>query len=100
MAATITGLCESCTQGYRLPGEPTGELTAVGALNTYFRSAPTAATTPKEKKAIVILTDAFGLPVPNAQIIADKLVERLGVDAYVPDIFDGASEKLPWLLVV
>jgi len=49
-------------------------------------------TTPEDTntKAIVILTDIFGLASNNNQLIADELAEKLDVDVYVPDMFDGA----------
>ena len=58
----------------------------------YFSAAPNDAT--QWNKAIVLLTDIFGLPLPNPRIIADHLAERVGVDVWVPDYFDGASLML------
>lgn len=96
MASSLTGVCENCVTGHRLPGEPTGQLITVEGMQSYFRDrsqnsisteqSPVDAT---EKKAIVLMTDAFGLPVPNSQILVDALVKDLDVDGYVPDLFDG-----------
>jgi len=63
-------------------------------------------------KAIVLLTDVFGLPLPNPRIVADHFAEHVGVDVWVPDFFDGkppfdvkdleplmpdrAGVKIPW----
>ncbi|KAI0304477.1 dienelactone hydrolase endo-1,3,1,4-beta-D-glucanase [Multifurca ochricompacta] len=70
-------------QGIVLPGDPKGSM--VGP--NYFTPAPTDA---KQKtKAIVLLTDIFGLPLPNPRIVADHLAEHIGVDVWVPDFFNG-----------
>lgn len=92
MASSLTGVCENCVAGHRLPGEPTGQIILVEGMHSYFRSATSTSAEHEgapEKKAIVLLTDAFGLPMPNGQIIVDALVKDLGVDGYVPDIFAG-----------
>jgi len=63
-------------------------------------------------KAIVLLTDIFGLPLSNPRIVADHLAEHVGVDVWVPDFFNGkppfdvedlephmpdrAGVKIPW----
>src|SRR6266852_5186704 len=77
--------CTYCYKGFALPGEPKG--TIVG--QDYFTAAPNDAT--QRTKAIVLLTDIFGLPLPNPRIIADHLAEHVGVDVWVPDYFNGAS---------
>jgi len=75
--------CTYCYKGFALPGEPNG--TMVG--QDYFAAAPNDTTRPT--KAIVLLTDIFGLPLPNPRIVADKLAEQVGVDIWVPDVFNG-----------
>ena len=77
--------CADCYKGFVLPGEPKGSM--VG--KAYFTPAPSDAT--QQTKAIVLLTDIFGLPPPNPRIVADHLAEQVGVDVWVPDSFDGAS---------
>lgn len=74
--------CENCFKGNILPGEPTG----VMVDGAYYRSA--ANTT--SSTAIVLLTDAFGLSLVNPKILADRLAEKVGVDVWVPDLFNGA----------
>jgi carboxymethylenebutenolidase len=76
--------CENCYKGFVLPGEPKG--TMVGP--DYFTAAPSDAT--QLSKAIVLLTDIFGLPLPNPRIVADHLAEHIGVDVWIPDYFNGA----------
>ena len=75
--------CEHCTQGYVLPGEPTGSM----VNGHYYRSAPEGS---NKSCAILVLTDIFGLGLNNPKIIADKLAERVDCDVWVPDVFDGA----------
>ncbi|KAF8478074.1 dienelactone hydrolase endo-1-3,1,4-beta-D-glucanase [Russula ochroleuca] len=75
--------CTYCYKGFVLPGEPKGSM--VG--QDYFTAAPNDAT--QRTKAIVLLTDIFGLPLPNPRIVADHLAEHVGVDVWVPDLFNG-----------
>ena len=76
--------CTYCYKGFALPGEPKG--TMVG--QDYFTPAPNDAT--QRTKAIVLLTDIFGLPLSNPRIVADHLAEEVGVDVWIPDYFNGA----------
>lgn len=81
--------CEQCTQGYVLPGEPAGTLVDTA----YFSPAPTQASSSEPegaKRAIVLLTDIFGLPLKNCKIVADALAQRVGCDVWVPDVFAGS----------
>lgn len=103
MASSVTGLCQDCVSGYRLPGEPKGQMITIQGLSSYFYSTsittiPTTeeqkAVSSREKIAVVLFPDAFGLEVPNTKIIVDTLTERLpGVDGYVLDMFDGERAK-------
>ncbi|KAI0030257.1 dienelactone hydrolase endo-1,3,1,4-beta-D-glucanase [Vararia minispora EC-137] len=79
--------CENCFKGSELPGTPTG--TMVG--DAYFAASPAgeAASEDQKKTAVVLLTDVFGLPMKNCKILADILAQRLDVDVWVPDVFDG-----------
>ena len=79
--------CTYCYKGFVLPGEPKGSM--VGP--DYFTPAPSGAT--DRSKAIVLLTDIFGLPLPNPRIVADHLAENIGVDVWIPDFFNGASHR-------
>jgi carboxymethylenebutenolidase len=76
--------CANCYKGFTLPGEPKGTMVGLD----YFAAAPNDAT--ERAKAIVLLTDIFGLRLPNPRIIADQLAEQVGVDVWVPDFFNGA----------
>jgi carboxymethylenebutenolidase len=81
--------CPDCTTGGFLPGEPTGTFSTQGA---YFTPAPVALE-PEDpqasKRAVLLLTDAFGLPLKNSKILADNLAKRLNCDVWVPDLFEG-----------
>jgi len=86
--------CPRCQEGSILSGEPKGTIETGLLGNSYFSPAPAAeANTPdvSPKKVILLLTDAFGLPVNNCKIIADELAKKLGCDVWVPDYFMGAS---------
>jgi carboxymethylenebutenolidase len=86
--------CPDCTKGGFLPGEPKGIISTQGA---YFASAPSgkAVEDGQGKRAIFLLTDAFGLPLKNCKIIADRLAEEVGCDVWIPDYF--AGEFRPFL---
>jgi dienelactone hydrolase len=53
----------------------------------YF--TPARGDSTQSTKAIVLLTDVFGLPMPNPRIVADHFAEHVGVDVWVPDLFNG-----------
>jgi len=75
--------CSDCTSGNWLPGSPTG---------TEENGAYLAKGSNKEDtkdKAVVVLTDIFGLSISNPKIIADTIAERSGFDVWVPDLFNG-----------
>ena len=76
--------CENCFKGFVLPGEPSGSM--VGTA--YFHPAPSP-TPENSKQAIVLLSDIFGLTLVNCKIQADVLSEKLNMDVWVPDLFDG-----------
>ncbi|KAH8998643.1 dienelactone hydrolase endo-1-3,1,4-beta-D-glucanase [Lactarius akahatsu] len=75
--------CPDCYKGFVLPGEPKGSM--VGP--DYFTPARGDSTQPT--KAIVLLTDIFGLALSNPRIVADHLAEHIGVDVWIPDFFNG-----------
>ena len=86
-------VCPRCREGSVLPGEPTGNLVAE-YQGAYFSPAAvnqTEGTENEDRKkcAVLLLTDAFGLPLKNCKIMADELAKRLGCDVWVPDYFNG-----------
>ena len=76
--------CEHCKAGHILPGEPKGSFHG----SAYFMSGQ------DNTRAIVLLTDAFGLPLKNSKILADQLVDQVGCDVWVPDMFNGMLKTL------
>lgn len=64
-------------------------MVTVGSFQTYFRKSASGTESEPSKKALVLFTDAFGLTIPNTQLIGDSLGQSLDVDVYVPDLFDG-----------
>lgn len=76
--------CPDCTSGNLLPGSPKG----TEKDGAYFAKGSSQEGT--KDKAIVILSDVFGLAISNPKIIADTISERTGFDVWVPDLFNGA----------
>lgn len=85
--------CSDCISGNLLPGSPKG----TEENGAYLSSGSNQEDT--KDKAVVILTDIFGL-VPNPKIIADTIAERTGFDVWVPDLFNGVSSARIWSLGV
>ncbi|KJA16308.1 hypothetical protein HYPSUDRAFT_71469 [Hypholoma sublateritium FD-334 SS-4] len=90
-------VCPRCKEGSLLSGEPTGSIVA-DFQGAYFASAPEPQTegagassesADNKKSTVLLLTDAFGLPLKNCKIMADELAKRLGCDVWVPDYFNG-----------
>ncbi|KAJ3977807.1 dienelactone hydrolase endo-1-3,1,4-beta-D-glucanase [Lentinula raphanica] len=73
--------CDNCKKGAVLPGEPTGTM----VNGAYFAAGPEG----NKSRAIILLTDIFGLPLVNCKIMADNISKRLECDCWVPDLFDG-----------
>ncbi|KAF8991057.1 Alpha/Beta hydrolase protein [Cyathus striatus] len=73
--------CPDCIKGVVLPGDPTGSMQTDGS---YLASGPGTS-----YKAVVLLTDVFGLAIKNPKIMADEFAKQLECDVWVPDMFDG-----------
>jgi len=89
-------LCDNCLKGNVIPGEPTGTEETIGAFLTYVAKPPVSKAKnkkPAARKAIILLTDIFGLASPNPRIMADTMA-LAGFTAYVPDLFDGEGQPL------
>lgn len=76
--------CDNCKKGYLLPGEPTGSFVS-DMDGAYLAKGPES----YNKRAVVYLTDIFGLPLVNSRLMADKLAKSLSCDVWIPDLFDG-----------
>ena len=83
MADVTQGLCPHCINGSVLEGEPTGTMID----GAYFAAGTDASLS---TKAVILLTDVFGLPLKNSKILADVYAKEVGCDVWVPDMFDGA----------
>ncbi|KAF8955832.1 dienelactone hydrolase endo-1,3,1,4-beta-D-glucanase [Flammula alnicola] len=70
--------CPKCQEGFVLPGEPTGSIQQ-DYRGAYHAPAPNGE---PSKRAILFLTDGFGLPLKNCKIMADNLAERLECDVW------------------
>ncbi|KZV83716.1 alpha/beta-hydrolase [Exidia glandulosa HHB12029] len=78
-------LCENCTKGFQLTGTPEGTMQPDGS---YFHPRPADSDAPATS-AVLLLTDVFGLELNNPKVMADELSKSLGVDVWVPDMFNG-----------
>jgi len=81
--------CSDCTSGNWLPGSPKG----TEENGAYLAKGSNQEDT--KDKAVVVLTDIFGLAISNPKIIADTIAERTGFDVWVPDLFDGHPPFTP-----
>ncbi|KAF8208908.1 Alpha/Beta hydrolase protein [Mycena galopus ATCC 62051] len=75
--------CPDCFRGSVLDGEPTGHISELDGA--YFASGGN----PESKRAIILLTDIFGLKLKNPKILADHFAQHLKCDVWVPDVFAG-----------
>jgi hypothetical protein len=82
--------CPDCVLGGLLPGEPIG---IRSIRNAYFSASPSANN--PSKRAVLLLTDVFGLSYKNPMILADMIAKRLDCDVWVPDYFNGEFPAIP-----
>lgn len=78
--------CPQCKDGGLLSGEPEGQILP-DFHGAYLAPGPEEASS---KRTILLLTDAFGMPLKNCKIIADTLAKRVGCDVWIPDYFAGS----------
>jgi len=78
-------LCKHCVSGVRHVGEPTGEVKAIGGVQCYV--ATPQVDYPKDK-AILFLTDVFGIDLINSKLLADDFALN-GFKVIAPDLFNG-----------
>ncbi|KAH7103536.1 alpha/beta-hydrolase [Auriculariales sp. MPI-PUGE-AT-0066] len=77
-------LCKDCFKAVRHDGTPNGKMETIGGVETYV--AIPEKEYPKDK-AVVFLSDAFGLFVNN-KLLTDSFAEN-GYQTYTPDLFTG-----------
>ncbi|PPQ72819.1 hypothetical protein CVT24_012895 [Panaeolus cyanescens] len=78
-------VCPQCKDGQLLAGEPVGQILA-DYQGAYFTPGPENCS---QKRAVLLLTDAFGMGLKNCKLIADDFAKRVGCDVWIPDYFDG-----------
>lgn len=79
-------LTQDCIAGVRHEGTPEGTLEKLGGTETYV-AIPKDLDYPKEK-AVLFLTDVFGIALVNNKLLCDDFA-RNGFQVYAPDFFDG-----------
>ncbi|KAG7443073.1 alpha/beta-hydrolase [Guyanagaster necrorhizus] len=79
--------CPDCFRGAALSGEPKGTISDVNGA--YLASRPSSS------RAVVLLSDIFGLDLPNPKLQADFFSEQLGCDVWVPNMFNGNAPVRP-----
>ncbi|KAF8148251.1 dienelactone hydrolase endo-1,3,1,4-beta-D-glucanase [Crassisporium funariophilum] len=77
--------CPRCAEGVLLAGEPTGSIKA-DFQGAYYAPGPGEG---PSKRAVLYLTDAFGMPLKNCKIMADEMAKHLECDVWIPDYFNG-----------
>ncbi|KAJ7086300.1 Alpha/Beta hydrolase protein [Mycena crocata] len=77
--------CDDCFKGVKHDGTPEGKIETIGGIKCYV-ATPTV-DYPKDK-VVLFLTDAFGLSLPNNQLLADDFA-RNGFKTIMPDILRG-----------
>ncbi|OAX41747.1 dienelactone hydrolase endo-1-3,1,4-beta-D-glucanase [Rhizopogon vinicolor AM-OR11-026] len=75
--------CPDCNRGSILEGNPTGLFTEIHGVKAYLASGA------HQSRAIILLSDVFGLPLVNSHLLADKFSKELSCDVWIPDLFDG-----------
>jgi dienelactone hydrolase len=95
LSRRVTGFCENCLNVYDFPGTPTGTQVTIGGKSVYKASpqltSNAGSTSTNPQNAIILLTDAFGMTAHHNQFIADDLAQRLSLEVYIPDLFDGRT---------
>ncbi|KXN86725.1 Protein AIM2 [Leucoagaricus sp. SymC.cos] len=78
-------LCKDCVTGVRHEGTPEGKIETVNGVKVYI--ATPKVDYPKDK-ALLFLTDVFGLDLINNQLLADDFA-RNGFYTIIPDYLNG-----------
>lgn len=81
-------ISQCCATGSLHTGTPRGERTKFHGLDCYISNPPSGAA---PKGIIVIIPDAFGIALPNNQILADAYAEKTGAQVLLPDFMNGIS---------
>jgi len=79
--------CKDCTSGARHEGTPEGTYEEINGIQTYVATPKTDF--PKDK-AILFITDVYGLELNNNRLLPDDFA-RNGFKVYAPELFEGDS---------
>lgn len=85
-------MSNECFSGVTHEGEPTGTVEDINGVQTYV-ALPPAGKDYDKTKAVLVLTDVFGIPLVNNRLLADDFAKN-GLQTYIPDIFNGDARKL------
>ena len=113
--------CPDCFSGTSHTGTPTGKFQTIHGIRTYVTASAAApippsanpssavissstgtalpSTTTKQifstsSSTIILITDAFGLNLPNTLLLADTYASRTGFRVLIPDIIPGGGVPL------
>jgi len=78
-------LGEDCLKGVTFEGTPKGFMKTINGVNTYVALAKRSRT---PGRALLLLTDIFGLPLVNSKLMADDFANN-GFDTFIPDYLNG-----------
>ncbi|KAL1692439.1 dienelactone hydrolase [Schizophyllum commune] len=77
--------CKDCAPGVRWEGTPEGKIEKINGVDAYV-ATPTQ-DYPKDK-VLLLLTDIFGVPLVNTQLLADDYAAN-GFKTVIPDYLNG-----------
>jgi hypothetical protein len=75
---------DCCAKGHIHSGTPTGSMVVVAGAQTYLAQAKNFT-----GRAVLFLTNAFGLEFINNKLLADTYAAQANVNVYMPHIFNG-----------
>lgn len=67
-----------------------GSFTEIDGVKAYLTSSGDA-NARQGGRAIILLSDGFGLPLVNSHLLADKFSKELSCDVWIPDLFNGTQ---------
>nr|GAT50877.1 predicted protein [Mycena chlorophos] len=81
------GHCEDCFKAVRLEGTPEGKMETISGIECYI-GTPAENCARGADKAVLFLTDVFGLSLANNKLLVDDFA-RNGFYTVLPDMFEG-----------
>jgi len=83
--AVFIPLTADCIKGVTFEGTPKGVMKTINGVNTYVAKAERPS---NSRRALLLLTDIFGLPLVNSKLMADDFAAN-GFDTFIPDYLNG-----------